>query len=177
MAQHIGALDYLLPQEYVQTCKVTHHQAPEQNIEDVYKVMVAELKKEPSEIFSSFDEKPLGSASLAQVHRATLRSDGREVAVKVQHLKVKQHSFIDIYTEEKTDKLKPFTFNVVFEPEASQEDILEHSGIRRLIDMSIDGFSATCFCYGQTGSGKTHTLTGPPHLVSNTVLTQYEEIR
>ena len=75
------------------------------------------------------------------------------------------HAFSQL-TEEKTDKLKPFTFNVVFEPEASQEDILEHSGIRRLIDMAVDGFSATCFCYGQTGSGKTHTLTGPPHLVS-----------
>ena len=46
VAQHIGALDYLLPQEYVQTCKVTHHGAPEQSIEDVYKVMVAELKRE-----------------------------------------------------------------------------------------------------------------------------------
>ena len=58
---------------------------------------------QPSEIFSSFDEKPLGSASLAQVHRATLRSESdsgreREVAVKVQHLKVKQHSMVDIYT-------------------------------------------------------------------------------
>ena len=62
--------------------------------------------------------------------------------------------------------MKPFTFNVVFEPEASQADVLEHSGIKRLIDMGIDGFSTTCFCYGQTGSGKTHTLTGPPYLVS-----------
>ena len=62
--------------------------------------------------------------------------------------------------------MKPFTFNVVFEPEAKQEDILEHSGIKRLIDMAIEGFSTTCFCYGQTGSGKTHTLTGPPFLVS-----------
>jgi kinesin family protein 12 len=45
--------------------------------------------------------------------------------------------------------MKPFTFNVVFEPEASQADVLEHSGIKRLIDMAIDGFSTTCFCYGQ----------------------------
>ncbi|XP_042219845.1 kinesin-like protein KIF12 isoform X8 [Homarus americanus] len=63
-----------------------------------------------------------------------------------------------------TQKPKVFTYNVVFEPEALQEDILEHSGVKRLLDMAIDGFSCTIFCYGQTGSGKTHTLTGPPHL-------------
>jgi len=34
-------------------------------------------------VFAQFEETPLGSASLAQVHRATLR-DGRMVAVKVQ---------------------------------------------------------------------------------------------
>ena len=74
--------------------------------------------------------------------------------------------FFDQIDESRGDKLKPFTFNVVFEPEASQADVLDHSGIKRLIDMAIDGFSTTCFCYGQTGSGKTHTLTGPPYLVS-----------
>ena len=36
-----------------------------------------------NKVFDQFDEVPLGSASLAQVHRATLR-DGRMVAVKVQ---------------------------------------------------------------------------------------------
>ncbi|XP_049308043.1 kinesin-like protein KIF12 isoform X1 [Bactrocera dorsalis] len=57
-----------------------------------------------------------------------------------------------------------FTYNVVFEPGATQEDILDYSGIKRIIDMAIEGFSCTAFCYGQTGSGKTHTLTGPPDL-------------
>lgn len=62
-------------------------------------------------------------------------------------------------------KPKVFSYNVVFESAASQEDILEYSGIKRLLEMAVEGFSCTAFCYGQTGSGKTHTLTGPPGLV------------
>lgn len=54
-------------------------------------------------------------------------------------------------------KPKLFSYNVVFEPGATQEDVLEYSGIKRLIEMAIEGFSTTCFCYGQTGSGKTHS--------------------
>ncbi|CAH2263165.1 jg24007 [Pararge aegeria aegeria] len=62
-------------------------------------------------------------------------------------------------------KPKLFSYNVVFEPAATQEDVLEYSGIKRLLEMAVEGFSCTAFCYGQTGSGKTHTLTGPPGLV------------
>ncbi|XP_037041680.1 kinesin-like protein KIF12 isoform X2 [Bradysia coprophila] len=61
-------------------------------------------------------------------------------------------------------KPKLFGYNVVFEPGASQDDVLQYSGIKRIIEMAIEGFSCTAFCYGQTGSGKTHTLTGPPDL-------------
>ncbi|GLV41877.1 Kinesin-like protein at 54D [Carabus blaptoides fortunei] len=62
-------------------------------------------------------------------------------------------------------KPKLFSFNVVFEPAATQEDVLEYSGVKRLLEMAVEGFSCTAFCYGQTGSGKTHTLTGPPGLI------------
>ncbi|XP_045517143.1 kinesin-like protein KIF12 [Pieris brassicae] len=64
-------------------------------------------------------------------------------------------------------KPKVFSYNVVFEPAATQDDVLEYSGIKRLLEMAVEGFSCTAFCYGQTGSGKTHTLTGPPGLVES----------
>nr|XP_049693938.1 kinesin-like protein KIF12 [Helicoverpa armigera] len=66
-----------------------------------------------------------------------------------------------------SQKAKVFSYNVVFEPEATQEDVLEFSGVKRLLEMAVEGFSCTAFCYGQTGSGKTHTLTGPPGLVES----------
>jgi ubiquinone biosynthesis protein len=46
-------------------------------------LIAEELGRPLEEVFVSFDEIPLGSASISQVHRATLRT-GEEVVVKVQ---------------------------------------------------------------------------------------------
>ena len=43
------------------------------NIDDIYKVLREDLGQDPKEIFEDFDEKPLGTASLAQVHKAKLK--------------------------------------------------------------------------------------------------------
>ena len=50
------------------------------------------------EVFCELQPEPLGAASLAQVHRATLCRDGSEVAVKVQHPYVRDNSHTDMDT-------------------------------------------------------------------------------
>lgn len=99
VGQHIGALEYLLPKEYVETMKVLHSDAPKNPVEDLYKVIKQDLKKDVFEIFESFDPEPLGTASLAQVHKAKLKT-GETVAVKVQHPYVKGNSIVDMKTME-----------------------------------------------------------------------------
>lgn len=95
VGQHVGAMDYLLPEEYTSTLRVLHSNAPKSSIEEVFQVMREDLGKEPNDIFSEFEVEPVGAASLAQVHRAVLHN-GKVVAVKVQHPKVMSHSKVDI---------------------------------------------------------------------------------
>lgn len=59
-----------------------------------------------SEIFSEIDEKPLGSASIAQVHRALLL-DGAQVVVKVQRKGIYEMMARDIGLLHKAVKLLP----------------------------------------------------------------------
>lgn len=96
VGQHIGALDYLLPSEYVNTMKVMHQHAPQSSLQEVLTVIREDMGQDVDELFSSFEEQPVASASLAQVHRATRSSDGKTVAVKVQHPKVKARSVVDM---------------------------------------------------------------------------------
>ncbi|KAK5856897.1 hypothetical protein PBY51_010177 [Eleginops maclovinus] len=95
VGQHLGALDYLLPEEYTSTLKVLHSRAPQSSMQEIQQVIREDLGKELSELFVAFEEKPHGAASLAQVHKAVLH-DGRTVAIKVQHPKVQSQSVKDI---------------------------------------------------------------------------------
>ena len=51
---------------------------------EIKEVIESELERPIDEIFSKIDENPIGSASIGQVYKATLKENGEEVALKVQ---------------------------------------------------------------------------------------------
>ena len=65
---------------------------------------------------------------------------------------------------------RSYTYNLVFGPETTQEDIFYNCSINRLIDSALDGYSVTIFAYGQTGSGKTYTIMGRDDSINEKIL-------
>ena len=72
-----------MPAEYSEALAKLRSKVAPMDMETVYAQIEKYLGKPANELFASFDEKALGSASIAQVHKATLH-DGTVVAVKVR---------------------------------------------------------------------------------------------
>jgi ubiquinone biosynthesis protein len=62
---------------------------------EVHKLFMEELGEDPATLFASFDETPIASASIAQVHFATLHS-GEEVVVKIQRPGIRRRIAADL---------------------------------------------------------------------------------
>ena len=72
-----------LPSEYCDALAKLRSEVAPMDMDTVNSQVEKYLGKPVNELFASFDEKPLGSASIAQVHKAKL-FDGTTVAVKVR---------------------------------------------------------------------------------------------
>lgn len=94
MSAMVGTLPDAFTNEFL---SLTDH-LPVSRIEEVYRIIQRTFRQPPKVIFSEFDPEPLASASIAQVHRARLRSTGKVVAVKVQHDGVDRIFLEDIAT-------------------------------------------------------------------------------
>jgi aarF domain-containing kinase len=81
----------LLPTSIIETLSLNlHHNAPVHQLEWTRMVLEKDFGIPLEKIFSEFDAEPIGSGSIAQVHRAVLLSNNEAVAVKVLHPNVEE---------------------------------------------------------------------------------------
>lgn len=83
LGQILSTRPDLLPRGYIDALTVLQERGPEVPAPQITAIVECEFGKPLAESFSSFDPAPVAAASLAQVHRASLKG-GTQVAVKIQ---------------------------------------------------------------------------------------------
>lgn len=96
LGQIVSARKDMFPKEYCEALSTLRTQSTPMPFEQVQQRLSEAYDGNYTQVFSSIDERPLGSASVAQVHRGSLREDGTVVAIKVQRPGVKKLMVEDI---------------------------------------------------------------------------------
>ncbi|GAW08545.1 ABC1-domain-containing protein [Lentinula edodes] len=95
LGQHMASI-IVLPKEWTSTMRPLQDQCEPTPYEAVNTMFQSDMSKSINELFVDFDPKPVGVASLAQVHVASLRETGEKVAVKLQHPHLAEFADVDM---------------------------------------------------------------------------------
>ena len=85
LGQHLSSMNYLLPLEWTTTFVPLQDHCPVSSYDSIENMFLQDTGAPIASHFETFEKEPIGAASLAQVHLATLKDGGERVAVKVQH--------------------------------------------------------------------------------------------
>jgi aarF domain-containing kinase len=132
-------MNYLLPLEWTTTFIPLQDKCPVSSFESIEAMFENDTGENLSDYFSDFSPEPIGAASLAQVHLATVKETGQKVAVKVQHPALAEWSNLDL-------GLTSFTFSTLkrFFPEYDLEWLsseMEYS-LPQELDFTLEGANA-----------------------------------
>lgn len=97
LGQTLSTRPDLMPEAYMQALTSLQDDVDAIPYSEIQQIVEDEIGTKISKAFISFDEKPLASASIGQVHRAVLRS-GKEVVVKIQRPGVRKNFIEDLDT-------------------------------------------------------------------------------
>jgi len=85
----------MLPEAYIEELSKLRSDVRPMSYQEVLTILREEMQENLFQIFLSIERTPLGSASIAQVHKAILK-DGQEVVIKVQRPHIKEIMIADI---------------------------------------------------------------------------------
>lgn len=110
--QGIASMNHVLPPQYKEIFKTLHDRAPAVSFEDVVQVFKEDFGVHPDDLFDDFSREAVASASIAQVHTATIKRSGEKVAVKVQKPYIAKQMNWDLATYKLTVKVLEILFDL-----------------------------------------------------------------
>lgn len=102
LAQILSTRNEFLPDQYMEWCCKLQDRSPRVMPSHEAKAAVEEALGvgDISELFTDWEDKEIGSASIGQVHRAKLRATGEQVAIKIMFPGIEEKFRSDFYTVE-----------------------------------------------------------------------------
>jgi len=130
VGQLLSILTNFLPKAFHEPLEALQDQIPARPFSEIEQQIKTELGDIPKNVFAHFNEIPLASASIGQVHRATLKT-GEEVAVKVQHFNIESIAEVDLRVMERIVGWTAYFFNIKG---------IEHAytQVRKMIEEELD---------------------------------------
>jgi len=101
----------ILPPEYCKELEKLRSDVAPMSFDTVTSVLEGEYKASPNTVFANIDQKPLGAASIGQVHSAQLL-DGTKVVIKVQRPGIYDTMYQDIELIKKASGLANFVTKI-----------------------------------------------------------------
>lgn len=141
LGQMVGSRGELLPADWAAEMERLQSDVPPFPWPVAAAIIESELGRPPSELFASIDEQPLGAASLAQVHRATLH-DGRDVVVKIQRPEIGARVRADLGVMQELAVVAEDRF--AFARRFGLRQVIDEfaAGVREELDYTVEAYNA-----------------------------------
>lgn len=153
LGQILSTRPDLIPRQYIEEFKKLQDQVPAMDFEDLISKIKEEFNQPYQELFKEISKTPLATASIGQVHHATLK-DGKQVVVKVQRVGIERTVETDL--EIMSNLAQVLEDRIFSESMIKPVDIVDNFSniITKELDYRVEGRNALKFNKNFKGESK-----------------------